>query len=142
MFVDFQPTTIARSTQIAQHQANHVGNVIQIQKPSTISINKTSSLNVNSVKSTKGNQQSIKLVNQTIGVVSGTPAATIKHGNVSTIKTVTSTAIGNMTNPSVIQQKNQTKIPYSVQNSKTSHQPSQQKTQVLGVHGNISTHNR
>lgn len=119
-----------------------MGSIIQIQKPNAIAVNKTNSLNVNNVKSTKMNQQPIKLVNQTIGGISGIASATIKHGNTSVVKTVTSTAIGTLTNPNAIQQKNQTKNLYGVQNSKTSQQPPQLKSQVHGVHSNISTYNR
>lgn len=140
-----QPTTITRtSTSIAQHQTNQMSNVIQIQKPNAIAINKTNSLNVNNVKSTKANQQAIKLVNQTVigGGGGGANSATIKHGNTSTIKTITSTAINATTNPITLQQKNQTKTTYSVQNSKAPHQPPQQKSQLSAVHSNICTHSR
>lgn len=98
---------------------------------------------MNNVKSTKANQQAIKLVNQTvIGGAGGANSATIKHGNTSTVKTISSTAINAMTNPNTLQQKNQTKTTYSVQNSKAPHQPPQQKSQLPAVHSNISTHNR
>ncbi|XP_031630526.1 inactive histone-lysine N-methyltransferase 2E isoform X2 [Contarinia nasturtii] len=133
-------TTITRTTPIAQHQTNQMSNVIQIQKPNTIAITKTNSLNVNNIKSTKANQQAIKLVNQTIGGSGGGVTSTIKHGNAGTVKTITT--INAISNPNTLQQKNQIKASYGVQNSKTSHQPLQQKSQFTGVHSNISSHSR
>lgn len=154
-FPDFgwQPTTITRTTTpMAQHQTNQIGNVIQIQKSNAIAINKASSINVNNVKSTKANQQqhAIKLVNQTIGGVGGSinSAATIKHGNASVVKTITSTAISAMSNPTTIQPKNQTKTSYSMQTAKVQHQQPpaalqpHPKSQLSSVHSNISTHSR
>lgn len=132
-----QSTTITRTTPIAQHQTNQMSNVIQIQKPNTIAITKTNSLNVNNIKSTKANQ-AIKLVNQTISGSGAT--STIKHGNPATVKTITT--INAISNPNALQQKNQIKASYGVQNSKTSHQPLQQKSQFTGVHSNISSHSR
>lgn len=140
-----------------------MGNVIQIQKPNAIAINKTSSINVNNVKSTKANQQqTIKLVNQTIGGFSGstnasaaaaTAMAQIKHGNASVVKTITSTAINTMSNPITIQPKNQTKTAYSMQSAKIVQQPQAvtiatnagpqlSKSQLSNVHSNMSTHSR
>lgn len=136
-----------------------MGNVIQIQKPNTIAINKTSSINVNNVKSTKANQQqTIKLVNQTIGGVSGSTNTTaamaqIKHGNASVVKTITSTAINTMSNPITIQPKNQTKTAYSMQSAKivqqqpqavtiTTNAGLQSKSQLSSAHSNLSTHSR
>lgn len=122
-----------------------MSNVIQIQKPNAIAINKTNSLNVNNIKSTKSNQQSIKLVNQTViggGGGAGAGGGTVKHGNTTAVKTITSTAISAVTNPNALQQKNQTKATYGVQNSKALHQPPQQKSQLSTVHSNISTHSR
>lgn len=153
-----QPTTITRTTTpIAQHQTNQMGNVIQIQKPNSIAINKTS-INVNNLKSTKANQQqTIKLVNQTMGGVSGSTNATaaqIKHGNASVVKTITSTAINTMSNPITIQPKNQTKTAYSVQSAKIVQQQQpqtvtiatnagpQSKSQLSSAHSNIITHSR
>lgn len=155
-----QPTTITRTTTpIAHHQTNQMANVIQIQKPNTMTINKAGGINVNNVKSTKANQQqTIKLVNQTIGGVSvnttASVAAQIKHGNASVVKTMTGTAINTMSNPITIQPKNQTKTTYSMQSAKIVQQPqavtiatniaSQSKSQLSSAHAhsNISTHNR
>lgn len=144
IWIFVQPTTITRtSTPIAHHQTNQMSNVIQIQKPNAIAINKTNSLNVNNIKSTKANQQSIKLVNQTvIGGGAGAGGGTVKHGNTTAVKTITSTAINAITNPNALQQKNQTKATYGVQNSKALHQTPQQKSQLSTVHSNISTHSR
>lgn len=138
-----------------------MGNVIQIQKPNTIAINKASSINVNNIKSTKANQQqTIKLVNQTISGISGSTnttasamaAAQIKHGNASVVKTITSTAINTMSNPITIQPKNQTKTAYSMQSAKIVQQPQavtiatnvgpQSKSQLASAHSNISIHSR
>lgn len=119
---------------------------------------------MNNLKSTKANQQqTIKLVNQTIGSVSGATNATvssaaaaaqIKHGNASVVKTITSTAINAMSNPITIQPKNQTKTTYSVQSAKIVQQQQpqtvtiatnagpQSKSQLSSAHSNISTHSR
>lgn len=156
---------------MVQHQTSQIGNVIQIQKSNTNALNKTNSINVNNIKSTKTNQQqAIKLVHQTIGGVGGSTnqSATIKHGNASVVKTITSTAISSMSNPITIQPKNQTKTPsYTVQTTRVQqhhqhHQPpppspqqqqqlqlqqqqqqqQSHKSQLTGVHSNISTHSR
>lgn len=133
-----------------------MGNVIQIQKSNAIAISKTSSINVNNVKSTKANQQqTIKLVNQSVGGAGGptnqTQATTIKHGTASIVKTITSTAMSTMSHPTTIQPKTQTKTPYSIQNAKGIHQPmigaativpAPSKSQLSSVHSNISTHSR
>lgn len=120
-----------------------------------MAINKASSINVNNIKSTKANQQqTIKLVNQTIGSANQTTvAAQIKHGNASVVKTITSTALNAMSNPITIQPKNQTKTAYSMQTAKIVQQPQavtiatniapQPKSQLSSAHSNLSAqHNR
>lgn len=91
---------------------------MQIQKPNAISIGKATSLNMSNIKSTKNNQQTIKLVNQTIGGSGSVNTTTIKHVSSTGIKTISSTPINSVTignsavtpiNSNAIQQKNQTK---------------------------------